>query len=113
MREIKDPVLIHYGGYEAAFLKRMRERYPTDNPTLLEKLIKESVNVLAFIYGQVYFPTHSNSLKDIAGFLGFSWPDNGTRRVFVQSSGGTSGKNRWNLKPNKSSALTTWLIAKH
>jgi len=33
------------------------------------------VNVLAFIYGQVYFPTHSNSLKDIAGFLGFSWPE--------------------------------------
>jgi len=25
--EIKDPVLIHYGGYEAAFLKRMRERF--------------------------------------------------------------------------------------
>ena len=75
--EIKDPVLIHYGGYEAAFLKRMRERYPTaiENPALLEKLIKESVNVLAFIYGQVYFPTHSNSLKDIAGFLGFSWPE--------------------------------------
>jgi hypothetical protein len=36
----------------------MRERYPTviENPALLEKLIKESVNVLAFIYGQVYFP---------------------------------------------------------
>jgi hypothetical protein len=69
--------LIHYGGYEAAFLKRMRERYPAviENPALLEKLTKESVNVLAFIYGQVYFPTYSNSLKDIAGFLGLSWPE--------------------------------------
>ena len=74
---LKDPVLIHYGGYEAAFLKQMRERYPTviENPALLEKLTKESVNVLAFVYGQIYFPTYSNSLKDIAGFLGFSWPE--------------------------------------
>jgi RNase_H superfamily len=77
LREVKDPVLIHYGGYEAGFLKRMRERYPTaiESPALLEKLIKESVNILAFIYGQVYFPTYSNSLKEIAGFLGFSWPE--------------------------------------
>jgi predicted RecB family nuclease len=51
--ELKDPVLIHYGGYESVFLKRMRERYPmvVENPALLEKLIKESVNILAFIYG--------------------------------------------------------------
>jgi predicted RecB family nuclease len=81
--DLKDPVLIHYGSYEAVFLRRMCERYPmvVANPALLEKMIKDSVNILACIYGQVYFPTYSNSLKEIAAFLGFSWPERETTGV--------------------------------
>jgi predicted RecB family nuclease len=34
------------------------------------------VNVLSEIFGQVYFPTQSNGLKEIASWLGFAWtPD--------------------------------------
>jgi hypothetical protein len=33
------------------------------------------VNVLSFVFAQVYFPGHSNSLKDLATCLGFAWPD--------------------------------------
>jgi hypothetical protein len=33
------------------------------------------VNVLSPLYAQVYFPTYSNSLKDIARHLGFSWSE--------------------------------------
>jgi predicted RecB family nuclease len=34
-----------------------------------------SVNVLAPLFSDVYFPTYSNSLKDVARYLGFSWRD--------------------------------------
>ncbi|MBI3319583.1 MAG: ribonuclease H-like domain-containing protein, partial [Candidatus Omnitrophica bacterium] len=44
-------------------------------PVLLEKATKEAINLLAFIYGQIYFPIYSNGLKEIAAFMGFSWPN--------------------------------------
>ena len=34
------------------------------------------MNVLSEIFGQVYFPTQSNGLKEIATWLGFSWTPN-------------------------------------
>ena len=37
--------------------------------------IKSSVNYLSLIYGQIYFPTFSNSLKEVAGYLGFKWSE--------------------------------------
>jgi Transposase IS66 family/RNase_H superfamily len=33
------------------------------------------VNVLSVVRAHVYFPTYSNGLKDVAGFLGFRWSD--------------------------------------
>lgn len=74
---VEDPVLIHYGSFEAKFIKLMRERYPetAGSDVRLDRVLKESVNLLDFIYGQVYFPTYSNGLKEIARFLGFNWPD--------------------------------------
>jgi predicted RecB family nuclease len=74
---LNSPVLLHYGSFETAFLQRMRDRYlPTaQHIALVERLAGEAVNVVAFIYGQVYFPTLSNNLKEVATFLGFSWPD--------------------------------------
>jgi hypothetical protein len=37
------------------------------------KAISSSVNLLSVIFAQVYFPTYSNGLKDIARCLGFQW----------------------------------------
>lgn len=73
---IESPVLIHYGSYESDFLKRMRERYgePSENTTSAID-IKNFVNVLSVMYAQIYFPTFSNGLKDVASFLGFKWAD--------------------------------------
>jgi predicted RecB family nuclease len=68
------PVLMHYGSYETTFLKRMYDRYggpPKDS--IVDKAIASSVNLLSVIYARVYFPTYSNSLKEIARFLGFEW----------------------------------------
>ncbi len=73
---IEDPVLIHYGSFETAFLKRMCERYgELIEGTAAQKSIKESLNLLTVIYAQIYFPGFSNGLKDTAGFLGFNWTD--------------------------------------
>ncbi len=77
LAEIKNPQLIHYGSYETVFLKCMKERHSgaDDNSEFLDKLIAESVNVLSVIYAQIYFPTYSNGLKDLAQYLGFQWSD--------------------------------------
>jgi predicted RecB family nuclease len=71
---IENPVLVHYGGYETSFLRRMCSRYEEpvkDSP--LAKIIKSAVNLLSFIFGQIYFPTYSNSLKEVVSSLGFMW----------------------------------------
>ncbi len=73
---IDNPRLIYYGSYETRFLKRMRARYPhIGNPTFLEQLTKSAWNLLSVIYAQVYFPTYSNGLKEVARYLGFRWSD--------------------------------------
>jgi len=76
LREIENPVLIHYGSFESAFLRRMCEKYggPPDG-SATAKAIKSPVNILSVIFGQIYFPTYSNGLKEIAGWLGFRWSD--------------------------------------
>ena len=71
---IENPVLVHYGGYETTFLKRMCSRYGEpmkDSPPA--KIIKSAVNLLSFIFAQIYFPTYSNSLKEVVSSLGFVW----------------------------------------
>lgn len=75
IRQIDNPQVVHYGAYEARFLKRMRERYPpsAEDAELVDRLINRSINLLAVIYGKIYFPTYTNGLKDIARMLGFEW----------------------------------------
>jgi predicted RecB family nuclease len=77
LAQIENPQLVHYGSYETAFLKQMKARYgsPVGNADLLDQLIKEAVNVLSVIYAQIYLPTYSNSLKEIAPYLGFQWSE--------------------------------------
>lgn len=76
LKTINNPILIHYGNYETIFLKNMCERYgqrPGDSTML--QIIENALNLLSVIFAQIYFPTHSNSLKDIASFLGCRWSD--------------------------------------
>src|SRR5438046_1852529 len=74
--EVENPVLIHYGSFETVFLKRMRQRYGAPpNGSLAAKALESPINLLSVIFGQIYFPTYSNGLKDIAGWLGFKWSD--------------------------------------
>jgi len=67
-------VLIHYGSFETTFLRKMGERYgePLEgSPAAVA--IKSAINILSFMFAQVYFPTYSNGLKEIAGWLGHGW----------------------------------------
>ena len=75
LHQFEDPQLFHYGAYESRFLRQMRERWPSDDAdtTFVGRLIERAVNILAIIYGRVYFPTHTNGLKEVARWLGFEW----------------------------------------
>jgi predicted RecB family nuclease len=77
LAKMENSQLIHYGSYETIFLKRMKERYGAGGESLafLDQLIAGAVNLLSVIYAQIYFPTYSNGLKDIAKYLGFQWSD--------------------------------------
>jgi predicted RecB family nuclease len=74
LSEITNPHLIHYGSYETTFLKRMCERHgwPAAG-SQAAAAVDHPINLLSFIYAQIYFPTYSNGLKEIAGYLGFQW----------------------------------------
>ena len=71
---IPNPQIIHFGNYETIFLRRMSERY--GGPQELSeatRAIEHAVNLLSLIFAHIYFPTFSNALKEIAGYLGFRW----------------------------------------
>jgi len=87
---INQPRLIHYGSYETQFLRRMKARHSgaSMNSGLIDHLISSSLNLLSFTYAQIYFPTYSNTLKDVARFLGFEWSErdpSGLRALMLRS----------------------------
>jgi len=71
---IDNPILIHYGSFETTFIKRMCSRYgkPPEG-SQMAKAIGSTVNLVSVIFAQIYFPTFSNGLKEIAEYLGFAW----------------------------------------
>ena len=76
LSEIENPVLVHYGSFEITFMKRMRGRYgELPNGSAVAKAVESSVNLVSVVFAQIYFPTFSNRLKEIAGYLGFTWSD--------------------------------------
>lgn len=79
-----DFALLHYGSYDARFLRRMAERHGGD-PAVLARLEERAVNVLSLVHGRVYFPVYANGLKDVAGCLGFRWatPEPSGRQAVV------------------------------
>jgi predicted RecB family nuclease len=69
----EDFALFHFGGYERAFLRRMRRQARRKGP--VDRLLANAVDVLSLIRSNVYFPVHANGLKEIARHLGFAWTD--------------------------------------
>lgn len=64
-----DSPIYHYGSFETKAIEALGKRYKTET----KEILKRFVNVNNYIYGKVYFPLRSNSLKDIGQFIGASW----------------------------------------
>lgn len=78
LRELKaigDAQIVSYGAYEIRFLRQMKARYAlaSDDVEFVDRLIERAVNLVGCIYGKIYFPTYSNSLKEVGRYLGFAW----------------------------------------
>ena len=61
--------IYHYGSYETQAIKILASRYKKN----CDSIQRRFVNVISFIFGKIYFPVNSNSLKDIGRFLGVEW----------------------------------------
>lgn len=59
----------HYGSYDAKAFAKLGKRYDTDTKELLACLI----NINPHIYGKIYPPLRSNSLKELGRFVDASW----------------------------------------
>lgn len=70
---LDDFYLYAYGSYEAIFLRRMIKELGQQE--VGDKILARVVNILSIIYSHIYFPTYSNSLKHIGGYLGFNWTE--------------------------------------
>jgi len=73
LAENTDWSLFHYGNYDVNALRRMLSRVPQPFREPLRVILANCTNILSIVSSHVYFPTTSNSLKEIAGFLGFRW----------------------------------------
>ena len=67
------PRLYCYGNYERTFIARMRRK--ARRKKCIDAVLAALTNVLTVIYPHFYFPTYSNSLKEVAGCLGANWTE--------------------------------------
>jgi predicted RecB family nuclease len=70
---LANTTLFHYGNYELQVIKKMRRRVGAEHTELIDRMIGTCCNVLSVIHQHCYFPTYSNRLKDVAGFLGYKF----------------------------------------
>ena len=77
LTENADWSVFHYGNYEAKAIRRMLSRVPEPWRAPLSAILANSTNILSIVSSHVYFPTTSNSLKEVAGLLGFHWTSTG------------------------------------
>lgn len=72
--EYPDAVIYHYGNYEVRAIKFLAKRFGSE----LTGITKRLVNLNSQVYGRVYFPVRSNSLKILGRCLGASWAEPGS-----------------------------------
>jgi predicted RecB family nuclease len=93
--------IYHYGSYEAKAIKKLSKNHlDEDSYKLLEKRL---ININQYIYGKVYFPVYSNSLKDLGKYVGASWSNS-------LSSGLESLVFRYHWEENRNTQIKQILI---
>jgi predicted RecB family nuclease len=88
--------IFSYGSFEKEFFKRMR--LVADTMGSVDKILHALVNTLTVIHSHVYFPTHGNGLKEIAGLLGYKWanPDSsGIQSIVWRKWWEQTGDDQW------------------
>jgi predicted RecB family nuclease len=68
-------IAYHYGSYEVQVLKRISKKLPQSYQSKIKHILDNSFNILTLISNDIYIPTYTNGLKDIANQLGFEWSD--------------------------------------
>src|SRR5271166_1021095 len=61
--------IYHYGAYDRRVIEKVSKRYELQ----CEDIVGRMVNVSSIIYGAIYFPVRSNSLKDLGKYIGATW----------------------------------------
>lgn len=75
---VDDPKLVYYGSYETTFLNRMSLRYgEPNNGSRASGALRSGLNLVSYIFGQIYLSAYSNGLKEIASTIGFNWAEPG------------------------------------
>jgi predicted RecB family nuclease len=69
--EYPDAPIYHYGSYEARVIESFVKRFGPQSASIAKRL----VNLNSQVYGRVYFPVRSNSLKVLGKFLGAAWAE--------------------------------------
>jgi predicted RecB family nuclease len=75
LRSLTEFTIYHYGSYEIQALKTISKTLTSDYQKFSKKIIDSSYNILNIFTSNIYPPTYSNSLKDIARFLKFEWTE--------------------------------------
>jgi predicted RecB family nuclease len=95
LKSFNNFVIYHYGSYEIQAIKRISKKLPTEYQEFTKIVIDNSVNILNVFANNIYPPTYSNSLKEIAQFLKFNWTEK--KASGIQS---TIWRYRWELTPS-------------
>jgi DNA-directed RNA polymerase subunit RPC12/RpoP len=74
---LNEYTIYHFGNYESKALNALKSLVSEEVRKQLANIQKRAVNVLSVLHTTIYVPTQSNSLKSVAGFLGFQWSDAG------------------------------------
>lgn len=98
-----DYTVYHYGSYEVQALKRISKKLPQPYQNKIKQIIDNSFNILTLISNDIYVPTYTNGLKDVANYLDFKWTDE-------KASGLQSIIWRYNWELNQNTELKEQLI---
>ncbi|UCE53475.1 MAG: TM0106 family RecB-like putative nuclease [Desulfobacterales bacterium] len=75
LNKYRDYIIYHFGNYEKKYLKSMSKKLENSQSRKVKNIINRCYDLLPVFVSNIYIPTYSNGLKDIANFLGFSWTD--------------------------------------
>lgn len=98
LNQYPEAPVYHYGSYESTALKAAGKKYQGIIKENLPAIEKRMINLLSFLRTNVYSPTYTNGLKEIAGSLGFKWSDesaNGLQSITWRKEWEGAKNNTW------------------